>query len=84
MLTVGELAHGLPDLGEIGGAGPEVEVCVDPGLFRRVLRDLWEAGSLRPEPRSLRLEVTELSLWVDLRIVRDADPIDPAGPAGPI
>ena len=77
VLTVGELAHGLPDLGEIGGAGPEVEVCVDPGLFRRVLRDLWEAGSLRPEPRSLRLEVTELSLWIDLRVVRDADPIDP-------
>ena len=59
------------------GAGPEVEVCGRPGPV--------PAGAARPvggripapDPRSLRLEVTELSLWVDVRIVRDADPIDP-------
>ncbi len=77
-LTVGELTHGLPDLLGVEGEGPEVEVTVDPDLFRRVLRDLWEAGSLRPTPRVLRFEVRTVDLWVDLRIVRDADPIDPA------
>ena len=76
--SVGELAHGLKDLAGVDGDGPDVEVWVDPDLFRRVLRDLWEAGSLRPTPRSLRLEVTTESLWVDVRVVRDADPIDTA------
>jgi signal transduction histidine kinase len=76
--SVGELTHGLKDLAGVDGEGPEVEVWVDPDLFRRVLRDLWEAGSLRPTPRSLRLEVSTGSLWVDVRIVRDADPIDPS------
>jgi signal transduction histidine kinase len=76
-VTVGELAHGLPGLAGIGGDGPEVEVHVDPDLFRRVLRDLWEAGSLRPAPRDLRLEVAAVGPWVDLRVVRDADPIEP-------
>jgi signal transduction histidine kinase len=77
-ISVGELSHGLKDLTGVDGEGPDVEVWVDPDLFRRVLRDLWEAGSLRPTPRSLRLEVTTESLWVDVRVVRDADPIDTA------
>ena len=77
-LTVGELSHGLPGLDAVEGEGPEVEVRVDPDLFRRALRDLWEAGSLRPAPRSLRLEVATVAMWVELRIVRDADPIEPA------
>ncbi len=77
-VSVGELAHGLPGLDMVGGGGPEVEVRVVPDLFRRVLRDLWEAGSLRPAPRALRLEVTTVSVWVELRVVRDADPIEPA------
>lgn len=77
IVTVGELSHGLTGLTGVDGEGPDVEVTVDPDLFRRVLRDLWEAGSLRPTPRSLRLEVTTVSLWVELRIVRDADPIEP-------
>jgi len=76
-VTVAELAGGLPELPGVEGEGPDVRVQVDPGLFRRVLRDLWEAGSLRPAPRSLRLEVSTMSMWVELRVVRDADPIDP-------
>ena len=70
------IAHGLPRLAGVGGEGPEVEVRVDPDLFRRVLRDLWEAGSLRPTPRSLCLEVRTVSPWVEFRVVRSADPID--------
>lgn len=50
---------------------------VDPDLFRRVVRDLWEAGSAIPTPRSLRLEVHHVGPWVELRVVRDADPIEP-------
>lgn len=76
-VPVAELTDGLPGLSGIDGEGPEVEVQVDPDLFRRVLRDLWEAGGLRPAPRSLRLEVRTVSMWVELRIVRDADPIEP-------
>ena len=76
-VSIAELADGLPELSGVDGEGPDVEVQVDPDLFRRVLRDLWEAGSLRPTPRSLRLEVRTVSMWVELRIVRDADPIEP-------
>ncbi|GAW49142.1 MULTISPECIES: sensor histidine kinase [unclassified Nocardioides] len=75
-VTVGELAAGLPDVGEIGGLGPDVELLVDPALFRLVLRDLWVAGSSIPTPRSLRLEVADVPPWLELRVVRDADPID--------
>jgi signal transduction histidine kinase len=78
ILTVGELAHGLPGLTGVDGEGPDVEVRVDPDLFRRVLRDLWESASLRPAPRSLRLETITMALWTELRIVRDADPIEPS------
>jgi signal transduction histidine kinase len=75
-VTVGELAAGLQDLGEIAGLGGDVEVSVDLDLFRRVLRDLWLAGRSIPTPHSLRLEVLETGPWLELRVVRDADPID--------
>lgn len=75
-VTVGELADGLTDLGEIGGLGPDVTVRADPDLFRHVLRDLWQAGHSIPTPRELRLETAEVPPWVELRVVRDADPID--------
>lgn len=76
-VTVGELTHDLPGLTSVDGEGPDLEVVVDPDLFRRVLRDLWEAGKSLPEPRSLRFEVATVPPWVELRVVRDADPIDP-------
>lgn len=76
VVTVGELASDLPDLGEIGGLGPDVEVRVDPSLFRRVLRDLWQAGHSLPAPRTLRLETHDVPPWTELRVVRDADPIE--------
>ena len=76
LVRVAELVEHLPGAGQVGGAGPDVCVAVDPSLFRRVLRDVWQAGSSAPTPRSLRLEVTVLDLWVEIRVVRDADPID--------
>ena len=76
LMSVGELADGLPDVGAIGGQGPDVEVVVDPELFRRVLRDLWDAGASLPTPRVLRLEVVDVPPWTELRVVRDADPIE--------
>lgn len=70
----------------LGGVGspyaPEdvadVTACVDPTLFGRVLRDLWEAGNALPTPRRVRWEAAARGSWVELRVVREADPIDPA------
>ena len=75
-VSVRELASGLTDLGEIGGEGGEVQIAVDAAHFPRVLRDLWQAGASLPKPRSLRLDVATVDPWVEIRVVRDADPID--------
>lgn len=77
-VTVGSLVEDLPGIDEVAGEGPELAVTVDPTLFTRVLRDLWEAGSARPTPRSLRLVARTVGPWVELRVERDADPIEPA------
>lgn len=76
LVHVSDLTSGLVDLTEVGGEGGGVQIEVDPEHFPRVLRDLWEAGSSLPTPRSLRLEVTTVDPWVEIRVVRDADPID--------
>lgn len=75
-VRVGDLAASLDGLAGVAGEGPDVEVDVDPELFGLVLRDLWQAAALRPEPRSRRLEVAHRGPWVEVRVVRDADPID--------
>ena len=62
---------------EVAGPSADLLLHVDPELFPRVLRDLWEAGSALPAPRSLRLEVAAVHPWVEVRVVRDADPIEP-------
>ena len=76
LVDVRTLASGLVGLGTIGGEGGDVQLEVDPEHFPRALRDLWQAGSSPPAPRSLRLEVATVGPWVELRVVRDADPID--------
>ncbi|MGI8458759.1 MAG: ATP-binding protein [Propionibacteriaceae bacterium] len=76
-VTVEDLTSGLPDLMDIDGEGGGVTLSVDPEYFPRVLRDLWRAGSLDPAPRSLRLEVATHPPWVEVRVVRDGDPVDP-------
>ena len=74
-VTIGDLVADL-EVGEVGGLGAETVVVVDPELFARALRDLWSAGHSPPAPRSLRLEVGAVSPWLELRVVRDAEPID--------
>lgn len=71
---VAELVDGLLDPDEVEGA--DLVVTVDPRLFRRVLADLWAAGASWPTPRSRRLEVVVTPPWIELRVVRRADPID--------
>lgn len=75
-VAVLDLLTTLPGAGEVSGA-VDAKALVDPELFRRVLRDLWQAGSSLPVPRSLRWEVVVADPWVEVRVVRDADPIDP-------
>lgn len=75
-VRVADLTTGLDGLTRIGGEGGDVEIDVDPTQFPRVLRDLWLAGSSLPTPRSLDLDVVTVDPWVELRVVRDADPID--------
>ena len=76
-VTVGQLVSRLPGPPEVHGEGADVEIHVDPELFPRILRDLWEAGSAAPTPRSMRLVVTTTPPWIEVRVERDADPIDP-------
>lgn len=78
-VTVGELAAGLDPVPAVGGEGAGLEVHVDPTLFTRVLRDLWGAARTGgADPVDVRLEVATVPPWVELRIVRDGSPIDPA------
>lgn len=58
-------------------SGGEVELDVDVEKLRRVVRDLWEAAALSPAPRSRRVEVRVVGPWVEVRVVREAEPIDP-------
>lgn len=75
LLTARELLDGVvpPDC----VSGGDVEVVVDVEKLRRVVRDLWEAAGLSPAPRSRRVEVAVVAPWVEVSVVREADPIDP-------
>lgn len=66
-----------PHMGPVGGDGPDTLLHVDPELFARVVADLWEAAALEPAPRRRRIEVQVVEPWVEVRVVREADPIDP-------
>lgn len=74
--TLAAVTDGLPDLPEPHGE-TDAEIVVDPDHFRRVLRDLWWAAGLDPQPRARRIEVAALDPWVEVRVVREAEPIDP-------
>jgi signal transduction histidine kinase len=76
-VTVGSLVAELRGVDGVDGEGPDLTLTVDTMMFARVLRDLWEAASARPTPRSLRLVSRTVGPWVELRAERDADPIDP-------
>ena len=78
VVTAATLSAGLPGLDGVDGTGGALEVEVDPKLFALVLRDVWRAAcSALPEPRSVSLEAATVAEWVEFRIVRKADPIDP-------
>lgn len=66
----------LPDLGVIGGAGPDTELDVDPVLFARILNDLWAGAATSPAPSGRRIEIEVCEPWVEVRIVREGEPID--------
>ncbi|WP_101525698.1 sensor histidine kinase [Nocardioides houyundeii] len=70
---------GLPglDAHDVLGLGPDTEVHADPALLSLVLRDLLTSARLPPAPRSVRLEALAVPGWVEVRVVRDADPIAP-------
>ena len=53
-------------------------LAVDPELMRLVLRDLWAAAHLPPDPGSVVLEVSEVGPWQELRVVRTGPPIPPS------
>lgn len=74
-VTAAEVCR-LPEMEVIGGDGPTSELYVDPPLFSRILSDLWRAAEHPPAPRALRIETHVVEPWVEVRIVRDGDPID--------
>jgi signal transduction histidine kinase len=76
-VSVGAVVEAVPGIPEVEGEGPDVELTVDPAMFARVLRDLWDAAGARPAPRSRHLVVRTVGPWVELRVERDADPIAP-------
>lgn len=78
--TVAEVvaAAGLdcdPDLDLAGHR--EEPLVTDPEMAARALHDLWLATALDPAPRRRRLTVTRTRLWLELRITREASPIEP-------
>lgn len=75
--TVAEVVDGVVEAGSVSGEALAAGLVVDRDLFSRVIRDLWQAAGLPPVPRSRHLEVESVGPWVELRIVRQADPIEP-------
>ncbi len=75
---VGALVEGLDGLTRVGGLGRAAELCVDTDLFRRVLRDLWRAAHQSPAPTDVRLDVRVVGPWWELRVVREAAPLEHA------
>ncbi len=74
-LRIGELTSVLTPDSMVGGEGGDVEVSVDPALFSRILRDLWDAAHTTAAVVSV--EVETVPPWVEIRIVREGDPIEP-------
>lgn len=53
-----------------------VTVHTDPRLCLRVLEDLWSAAELHPRPRARHVAVRRVGPWMELHVVREADPMD--------
>ncbi|WP_170286098.1 sensor histidine kinase [Nocardioides rubriscoriae] len=79
-VTLGELVAALSPAPVVGGEGAGVDVLVDPTLLRRVLRDLWVAagaGPTVPGAVEVCVEVETVPPWVEVRVVRLGEPLDP-------
>lgn len=49
----------------------------DPDLAGRIVRDLWQAALLAPAPARRHVEVQASGPWVEIRVVREGEPIEP-------
>lgn len=80
-LSVERRAVPVVDLVPGDGVAPSGDVRAivhtDPDLASRIVRDLWDTASMAPAPRERRLEVHTRHPWVELRVVREAEPINP-------
>jgi signal transduction histidine kinase len=73
-----ELVSGLDGASLEGDQGIVVELDGDFDMLRRVVRDLWVASGLEPVPARRCVEVERSGEWIDLRIIREGQPISPA------
>ncbi|MBV9830148.1 MAG: HAMP domain-containing histidine kinase [Marmoricola sp.] len=73
-VTVGEVLAGHPSSIEPDQA--RIPLTCDLFLLRRTARDMWAASGLQPAPRERRWEARTDGAWVELRLVREAEPID--------
>lgn len=75
---VRDLTASLLSAGEVGGEGADTEITVDVELFARALRDLWHTvATTEPRPLDVRLEVRTVEPWLEVRVIREGDPIPP-------
>ncbi|GAA5151688.1 hypothetical protein GCM10023340_30890 [Nocardioides marinquilinus] len=73
------LVAGLSPAPTLDAATAGVRLVVDPALFARVLRDLWQtAHTVGPRPEGVGLEADAGERWVELRVVRTGPPVDEA------
>lgn len=74
-ISFGELTagHGVPVATPTHAT---TALVVDPDLMRRVLRDLWRAAELPPEPDAVAWEAQIIGPWTELRVVRTGPPMD--------
>jgi signal transduction histidine kinase len=77
-LTATELVDDLEGATLAGDDGLSVELDGDFDMLRRVVRDLWIAAGLEPAPVRRYVEVTRSGEWIDVRIIREGQPISPA------
>ena len=55
-----------------------IELDGDLDMLRRVVRDLWVASGLEPTPVRRDVVVERSGEWIDVRIIREGQPISPA------
>lgn len=77
-VTVADLVGSLDPRPVVTGEGDGVELNVDPALFTRVLRDIWDAAMTAGDrPEEVHVEVATVHPWVEVRVVRTGRPIEP-------